>query len=216
MDFRFPYFLILLFGICSGIIYHIKLSKSSKTILILLIFTLLFEGLSYYFTNRGLSNYFLYNLFIPIQFLIITISFIYETNQKLFILFFVLLLIFFVFHLLEKSIITTFFTQILLFNLLFISYYCLYFLYKLLKIDQEVKFQSFPFFWISVGFLMFSVLNLVEYGVYNILHLNNLSKSTIIIFNNIRIYSNYLLYLIITYSFFVKPLSLADYAKSGK
>lgn len=216
MDFRFPYFLILSCGIIIGIIKFKVITKSSKTILWLLVFTIFFELLSFFLTNLGISNYSIYNSFIPLQFGFISFAFYFEFHKKLVLLPFLLLVICFQYQTAFDSIIEIFFTKLLLLNLLFTSFLCLYFLFRLLKIEQEVTFQSFPFFWVSLGFLMFSALNLVEYGVYNLLDRNIVDQIILNAINAVRIYSNYLLYLILALSFFANPHSIYEYAKPRK
>jgi hypothetical protein len=216
MDIRIPYFIILFAGVIIGIIRYKKFTKSIKNIFMLLVFTFLFESFSFYLTKIKVSNYVTYNLFIVIQFTFISYSFYNELTKKWILTLPILLLILFICYSYFFSISLNFFTHILIINLLITSYLCLYFLINLLKIKEDIKFQNFPFFWISTGFLIFSSLNIVEFGVYNFVLNKNSSEIIFDIFDNIRTYSNYLLYLLILVSFFVKQHCIFEYEKSRK
>lgn len=208
MDFRYPYFVILIIGIIIGLIKYKLLTKSSKLFLLLLVVTLLFEVFVFYYTHRNKSNYIFYNLFIPLEYSIIAIGFYTEVGKK-WILYSIALLLGFIFlSSFYISLFDEFNTNVLISNFFLITILCLAFLYLLLKEETEKSFIDFPMFWISSGFLIFCIGNLFAYGTYNLFEKAGTSPVIGKIFLYIRIYSNYLLYLLFAVAFLVRQSSL--------
>lgn len=204
MDFRYPYYVILGLGVIIGFLKFKKLSKSNKYVLYLLLFTLLFELLSFYFSKTFGANIILYNLFILIQFGFITMVYYTEICKKWIIYSNIILIATFLFYSSVINIFISFNTLALMVSFLITILFGLYFLLQLLLSYTDNDFYDFPIFWVSIGFLIFSILNLFQFGTLN--YFKNLPKNHILtlVFDFIRIYSNYFLYTFFIVSFLVK------------
>lgn len=211
MDFRIPYFIILLSAVIIGFIKFKSLTKAVKCFYFLVIFTTIIEFFAFVFAFSNRENIVFYNLFIPFQFTLISLGFYSEIRNKNILL---STLIFFVFYSIQTyniGIFHVFNTSSLIFNFFLTTLFSLNFFYNLLKKKQNALILNFPMFWISGGLLIFCVSNLFVFGTYNLL-LSNLSNNSIEnIFNFIRVYSNYLLYILIGISFIVRQLSINIY-----
>jgi hypothetical protein len=211
MDYRLPYFIILLLGIIAGLYRYKQLISSSKLILGLLISTFIFELLGYFSIIVNNNNLMLYNAFTILQFGLLTCIYHYETRKKwilwsngIFLLLFLLTSDFQIFQ-------NKFNTSILLISFFLTIVFGLFFLYKLFNIITEESFLNFPVFWFSIGFIIFCVLNIFDFGT--MYYLQDLAKNDSLtkLFDFIRIYSNYFLYAFVSISFFVKQNSLSTY-----
>lgn len=208
MNFRYPYFLILFLGILVGLFRYKSLIKSNKVFLLLLIITLLFEVYVYSFINEWNSNFFLYNLFIPVYYGVISLGFFKELKKKWILYTNLLSISFLVISSMYTPILEKFNTNALIFTFFLIVILCLLFFNKLLKTETEQSFVHFPLFWISSGELMFCIINLFHYGTYNIFLTVDDNPFIEKLFYNVRVYSNYLLYILFIVAFLVKQNSL--------
>lgn len=210
MDFRYPYFVILVIGTIVGLVKYKSLTMSSKIFLLLMLITLLFEVFVFYYSHGNKSNYIFLNLFIPFEYSIIAIGFHTETKKKWMLYSIALLFVITVLSSFTISLFDSFNTNVLISNFFLITLLSLTFLYLLLKEETDKSFIDFPMFWISCGFLIFCVSNLFVYGTYNLLGRASSNPDLRKVFTYIRICSNYLLYVLITVGFLVKQFSLGE------
>ncbi len=73
------------------------------------------------------------------------------------------------------------------------------YLNTLLRVDTTVSFTWFPLFWLSLGWLLFSVVNLTYFATEN--YLSQYGKEYLSLFKNIKIVSNFVLYSLFTVAF---------------
>lgn len=206
-NYRYPYFAILVIGIGIGIFTYTSLTKACRTILVLSIVTLMIEISAYWLGLGKVSNSVLYNGFMVIQPALLGFAFIQETSYRPIIVLTLLttasVLIFWL-----TSVGTGFNTNGLVLVLTFMVATALIFFYLLLKRDTSVPLRHFPFFWISTGFLIFGVLNILGFGFIYIFKVENIFLNSL--FKSIRIYSNYFLYALFIPAFLVPQNSLKN------
>lgn len=210
MIYFWTYIIIISLGILIGIIRINQLTSSSKICLLLLVITLIIELISQlgYKLLINKSNYIVYHIFSPIQYTLIALSYNQELKSKL--------IKYSIYLMLTCSIIFSIWVQpIQEFN----SYYinlnffitiliAIYYLRKLLEKDTENSFLGFPLFWISCGFLLFNIANLFVFGTFNSFfkEVNYIER----IFAYVRIFTNYILYLLFIIAFLAQQHTLLD------
>jgi hypothetical protein len=210
MDYRYPYFAILLIGIFYGSVRYRSLTVSNRSMLVLLIITCISESIAYYLAIKKMPNLQVYNIFMFIQTVLLGISFGLENIKWGSIL----LICGATIAGITISLITLSEINILNLNGLIIVLFlmtilALLFLYQLMKKDTSVALWQFPFFWLSIGLLFFGVLNILGFGL---MYISDLNFSVLErFFFTVRIYSNYFLYTLFIVAFAV-PQNRLKYA----
>lgn len=200
------YFAILLVGICVGIYNWRKLLRGSRILLLLLPIILLVEFSALGIGKMGVANIVIYNFFAPIYYTFIAMAYYQEFKSRLLLL--SILLVAFVDAIISIKIESLSKINSYFFNIMFfcISIISINYLRKLLYIKTDYNFTSFPFFWISCGFLLFSVANIFVFGTYNSFFKTDSILS--IVFAYIRIFTNYILYILFIIAFLSSQKSL--------
>lgn len=205
-----PYFLylaIIFLSIIIGLLNFKSLIKCSKIMLLLLIFTLIEETVIMVYREFGFNSVYIYHIFMPIEFVMITASFYLELKynfMKFISIFFISFSI--INSLFIQSYTNTFCSYTFVLQCIITTIWVLLFLKKLLNIKVVVSFKEYPLFWFGVGFLIFNIINLFILGTHNTLaaKVPNINK----VFRNIRFLSNYLLYTSFIFAFLSKQASL--------
>jgi hypothetical protein len=204
--YKIIYLSIISLGILTGVLQWKKITTSCKYALLLLVITLTFELIASYFGKRYRNNLWVYHCLIPIQFVLITLCFWSELKlqiQKFALIIvpitFILISIFVQFDKFPSYSINISFTLYVLWSLLYFR--------ALLINTSQYSVSSYPLFWISCGWLQFCILNLMQLGLFNTIILDNTFE---VIFDNIRIGSNYLLYACYLLAFLSQQKSLAQ------
>lgn len=200
------YYIILALGILTGAIRFHALSASSRWFLGLLACTVVVESIAWYGAEIAHKNLAVYRFFIPIQYVLIVVAYRSELPR------FTLL------ALLSSSLITIFWLAdiILNFSLIHEQYptllkticniliisWSLLFLNTLLRSEITESFVTFPLFWLSTGWLLFSVINLIFFGTVN--YLGKEQRDFLLFFSYARIGSNLILYSLFIVAFLAK------------
>lgn len=204
-NYRYPYFAILVIGILFGLYRYSKLMPATRVLVFLLVLTLVTEGFSYYLALKKFPNGLVYNLFMLAQPILVGFAFLQESSkQAIQIVLGIVTLLTTVFWLQISP--SAFNSNGLVIVLVFLAALPLNYFYQLLRKETEVPIHHFPLFWVSVGFLIFGVLNIFNFGMINSLNSNNAAIAKL--FANISIYSNYFLYLLFIIAFSVPQNSL--------
>lgn len=208
MYYLFIYYTILILGIVIGFYRFKKLAKSTRVFWLLLIVTMISE-LCAYLCNKLISiNYLVYHIFSPLQYCFVALGFNKELKLEVIKISIPLMII-------TSIIISVWFQPVSKLNTFYINLnffittlIAVYYLWKLLKLDTEYSFSVFPLFWISCGFLFFNISNLFAFGTFNtFFKVNNQLER---VFAYVRIFTNYLLYLLFVIAFLVKQYTLLD------
>lgn len=204
-NYRYPYFAILVIGILVGIYRYSKLMPATRILVYLLAFTLLTEGVAYYLALVKVSNGLVYNLFMIVQPILVGYTYIQESS-KLVIQIALGVVTFLTIAFWWQISPAAFNSNGLVIVLVFLIMLPLNYFYQLLRKETEVPIQHFPLFWISVGILLFGVLNIFNFGMINSLNSNN--PFVAFLLANIGIYSNYFFYSLFIIAFSVPQNSL--------
>lgn len=200
---------IMLLGLVVGTMRFLKLSRSSKIFLLLLLLTFFKEMLSFYHAITKGDNSSLSNGFMILEFSIISLAFYFDTNSRIFLKFF---LSFLLFGLIDNLWSGAFFTyqnyrvELLAGLLIIIMFFT--FMVKYFKTDDKDAMVNFPLFWFGVGFLLFSIVSIISFGFTEIAEKGSYWHK--IAGYSIR-YSNYLLYLLFVPAFLSPQKRLIDY-----
>ncbi|AYQ33770.1 hypothetical protein [Runella sp. SP2] len=205
MDFRIPYFIILSIGSIVGIYRINSLTKSSKLFLLLLVTTFVIELASYFMGKILKNNLIIYNIYMPIYLNVFLYGIVADIKREKILWMGLFFLILWGLTYLYTGSIYKFNTLALQMSLIIQIIVSLVALFDLLKSDTLEPLIDFPLFWICSGFLIFSSANLIALGAYNYI---NRSEILVSIFQKLRIYSNYLLYILFLVSFMVKQNSI--------
>lgn len=194
------YFGLLAIVATIGILRYNKLNTSNKAMLLLVFITILSEGVATYLKIVYHTNVIVYHVFGPIEVALIVWAFFSEFQwRKLLVL--IVMLVFF-------GIINSFFIQS--YKQVFNSYFfvldafvavllSITYLFKLLNQKEFYKFTDYPMFWISTGFLIFYLTNLIMLGTFNVVKIEN--EYIFNLFLQIRTVTNLLLYILFGVSF---------------
>lgn len=202
------YHLIILTGIITGLLRYKKLTRSSRLFLLLLVITPIAELIAYYCAVKYKDNRFIYAPFNLLQFLIICSAFYHECRSKSIPVIFIVYLAFasINFSLHQPLLDDYVSSNLLLEQLLIIVLFFLYLVYYFRRID-EWPLGSYPLFWLSFGWLIFSICSIVAFGFGN---LAGEDSYWLDISVRVKQISNYLLYLSFSIAFLLPQKSLND------
>lgn len=85
---------------------------------------------------------------------------------------------------------------------------CLLFLYNLLHKESDYSFTEYPFFWLSLGWLFYSVINLFGFTAFNYIGIE--APQFAQLFYYLRFFGNLLLYSLFVAAFLTKQRRLTD------
>ena len=205
------YFGILILSFLAGIYRFPKLNRANKFFFILIGITLLSEIIASYFRDKKIltGNLIQYHIFHIIEYILICYGYFIEVKSKY--IFWgiplgVLLSIFLSIFIQPITSFNSYFvnTELFIFTLLSV-----WTLLKLLQIKTELSFISFPIFWVSIGWILYTVCNVFFFGTNN----TYFQKGSIFetIFFRLLYFSNYLLYLAFTVGFLAQQNSLSNH-----
>lgn len=187
------YISILSAGIACAIYRWSKLSQASRLAALLLIFTLISESTAQILYMFSIRNYWVYHIFIPAQFFLITGAFNVELQNKL------LRWAQYGFAVISLSLSITsegyqkFPSHQHSISSFFVILWSLLFLKALLQQAEEYSFKQYPLFWIASGWLLFTTLTFLNFGIFSsLIKVDNETFQHVV--RNIRIGSNYFLY----------------------
>lgn len=194
------YFIILICDLILGLIRFKYLSKNARLILWLVSLTIISEGFTTLNNFSGINILYVYHIFMPIEMILVGFSFwlIKRSNTVL------LMTIFSVLFMIVNSIFiqnysTDFGSYGFVLMCIILSVFALNYFYYLLISNREVIVFRNSQFWISLGFLFFSIVNLFLLGTFNFI--SEMYPEINKIFTNLRFFSNYILYVCIGISF---------------
>jgi hypothetical protein len=202
---------IIVLGIIVGAINFSKLTKSSRCFWLLLVITFLAEIMAWFAFYLYQTNMIVYRIFAFIQYALLARGFGMElpsynrliNGSILFIFLFGIFdlvthtnFIFIQYHTSFKTIIN-----------LFIVGLTLVYLRAMLVTEVSHSFFQFPLFWMSIGWMVFSIITLFNFSAYNFI--NQKAHSFLELFQEIRIVTNYFLYGLFIIAFVTKQHSLS-------
>jgi hypothetical protein len=200
------YYVILALGILTGAIRFHTLSASSRWFWGLLVCTAVVESIAWYGAEIVHKNLAVYRFFVPVQYVLIAVA--YRNELSRFNLLALLSTGFIVIFWLADTTLNfslihnqypTFLKTIC--NILIISW-SLLFLNALLRSEIVESFVTFPLFWLSTGWLLFSIVNLIFFGTVN--YLGKEQRDFLLFFSYARIGSNLILYSLFIVAFLAK------------
>ncbi len=162
-------------------IYQAKHLKSySRLILILLLFSMMADGLAYFLSRSGINTNWLVNSYLLIQFYFLGMIYFIELKRPRFLM---LIVVVFVIYFIISTI---FFYELLDFNTqahsiagLILVGISIYYLYNLLKELQSDNIAKVPMFWISFAVLCYYGGTLVLFLLNNLMIYNYPNSYTI-------------------------------------
>lgn len=202
------YFLILSVGIAYGQYRFKLLANSSKWLWVLLVFTLFEEIAAYTIAYGQKMNFIVYHIFTPLQYALIAWTYYQEIRNKVIIWSIFIFLLFAIVNSLFLQDFSHFNSHTLNISMLMIILLCTWYLYQMLHQKSQSSFTNYPLFWISCGFLLFNVGNLIFFGAFNFLIKGN--NTIVQIFRVMRVTTNYIQYLLIIAAFASKQTTLKD------
>lgn len=206
--FHWIYFVLLVVVAFTGTVKYANMTTSSRVMLLLVVITIISEILATYLKITLHSNVIVYHIFGPIEASLIVWAFYEEFRLKI--------MIFIIGAIVCFGVINSFFLQS--YKSLFNSYFfladavlatllSLIYFYKLLHQKIFFKFTDYPMFWISIGFVLFYVTNLVMMGTFNVLK-HEEHKVLFSFFLQLRFITNLLLYFLFLVAFLSKQCKL--------
>jgi hypothetical protein len=211
------YYCVLAFGVTLGAIRYPYLSQTSRCFFLLILLTFLVELGANYAALVWHNNLIIYRIFAPLQITLLTTGFWLElvAFRKWLIVGLGLILLAnlveTVWHWNElKSLYPTLPKSLA--GVLTIAY-CLVFLYLMLERQNAYQFKQYPLFWLSIGWLLFSILTLINLSAINYIH--SLGKNYLLLFEYIRAAGNIFLYLLFSVAFLVPQRQLSSDERPG-
>lgn len=187
------YHTIHFLGVCAGIYHYGRLIKPTRILFWLLVYTFISELAALYIKHAIGNNVYIYHLYNPIQYSLITYAFYLELRQYRFMLYSIFL--FWVFAIVNgifwEPFLTMFCANLSITKSIFTSLWALLYFYELFRNVSEHKFTDYPLVWISIGLLVFNVTNILGLGLFNIL---NSTDALTEVMRNVRSVTNYILY----------------------
>lgn len=185
------YHVIQLVAVCAGVYTYKRLAKPTKMLFWLLVYTFVSELVALYIRKTVGNNVFIYHIFNPIQYSLLTYAFYLELRHR-FMLYSIFL--FWVFAIVNgifwEPFLTMFCANLSMTKSILTTVWALLYFYELLENVNEHKFLDYPLVWLSIGLLIFNA-NLVGLGLFNLLNQNN---PTTLLLSNVRSFTNYVLY----------------------
>lgn len=191
--YQIVYYSIIVLGCLLGLFRWAKLQQGTRWGVSLLFVTLISELTAMFISKTYGNNLWVYHIFIPIQFIIVTYSYWTELRLRFLIIIIFLFIIAsaVVSLLVQNSKLPTY--AITLSGILYILWALLFFQKLLIQANDNSVFD-YPLFWISLGWLQFGAITLFAFGIYNYYFLQNRFIELFPIFKNFRIGSNWTLY----------------------
>ena len=187
------------------------LSRPSALLFLLLLCTLISEVTAEVLRYTVHNNLIVFHLYNPIQYVFLALAFNVELRMPKFV--YLSIACYILFALVNGLTLQPFFDEYcsysVILNIILVSGLCLYYLYELLQQDTESSFFDYPLFWISVGYLLYNVSNLLGLGAFNSLSDN---KEISLILGTVRTLSNYVLYTMFAIAFLSRQKELINYA----
>jgi hypothetical protein len=186
------YHVIQFLAVCAGIYNYKRLVKPTKVLFWLMVYTFISELVALYIQFNIGNNVYIYHLYNPIQYSLVTYAFYLELRQYRFMLYSIFL--FWVFALVNgiywEPFLTMFCANLSMTKSILTTLWIFLYFYELLKNVNEYKFLHYPLVWVSIGLLIFNA-NLVGLGLFNLL--NQYDPITLAL-SNVRSFTNYVLY----------------------
>lgn len=187
------YHVIQFLAVCAGIYTYKRLAKPTKILFWLLAYTFISELIALYIKTYYGKNVYIYHLYNPVQYTLITYAFYLEMRHYRFMLYSIFL--FWAFAVINgifwEPFLEMFCANLSMTKSIVTSFWALLYFYELLKNVNEYKFLDYPLVWTSIGFLVFNVTNIVGLGLFNVLPPNDTLAAVI---KNVRSFTNYFLY----------------------
>lgn len=165
------YHIIQFLAVCAGIYTYKRLGKTAKVLFWLLAYTFISELVALYFRLNFGNNVFVYHLYNPVQYTLLTYAFSLELPKYQFIRYSIFL--FWVFAIVNgifwEPFLTLFCANVSMTKSILTSLWILIFFYELLKNVSEHKFLDYPLVWISMFLLVSNVTNVLGLGLFNVL-----------------------------------------------
>lgn len=204
------YYIIMTLGALTGAFRFRHLSSGSKWLLVLLTITLITEIANNWVGKVYRTNLIISHFFSIIQCGLLVLAYRYEMkNFKLLssisLLFILILGVFNIvsnYSILSKQYPTTLKT---IYSIIIFCWTLLY-LRKMLYTELSDSFVNYPLFWISIGWLIFTVLTLVNFSLFN--YIGHYALNFSLLFQYIRIVANFQLYSLFIIAFLTKQKTL--------
>ncbi|WP_428656675.1 hypothetical protein [Runella sp.] len=202
------YHVIQFLAVCAGTYTYKRLAKPTKILFWLLVYTFISELVALYIKTYYGNNVYVYHIYNPVQYTLITYAFYLEMRQYRFMFYSIFL--FWVFALINgifwEPFLEMFCANLSMTKSILTSFWTLLYFYELLKNVNEHKFLDYPLVWISIGLLVFNVTNIVGLGLFNVLSSKDILTEVI---RNVRSFTNYLLYSSFIGAFFCRQKTIS-------
>lgn len=187
------YHIIQFLGVCAGLYHYRRLIKPTRILFWLLVYTFISELAALYIKHNIGNNVYIYHLYNPIQYTLVTYAFYLELRKYRFMWYSIFA--FWVFTLINgifwEPFLTMFCANLSIIKSILTSLWALLYFYELFHNVSEHKFTDYPLVWISIGLLVFNVTNILGLGLFNLLDpWAGLTE----VMRNVRSVTNYLLY----------------------
>lgn len=207
----YTYFALLLLGILLGVLRWYDLTPSLRTLCISLIFNLTVEGIGRWLAFQHVGNYWVYSMYRPISFGLITWAFYVELKIRTMP---IVIGAFVVLHVLNGLFLQPFGvvydSNSMMLSMLGTAVWCLLYLRRLLQFPYETYLSSYSLFWISCGLLLFVASSLAVFASLNTSYLPQFKAANPVL-NTIRAATNHILYSIYFLSFLGRKVPLAEH-----
>lgn len=207
----YTYFGLLLSGMIMGCIRWRTLAPSLRILWMLLVLTFATEAIGRWLVFQHQANYWVYSVYRPLSFGLITWAFYVELKTR------VMLLVvggFVILHTLNGIFLQPFGqvydSNSMLISMLGIAVWCLFYLRRLLQFPDEKYLSSYSLFWISCGLLLFVASSLAVFASLNTSYLPQFKAANPVL-NTIRAATNHILYSIYFLSFLGRKVPLAEH-----
>lgn len=197
------YYLVLALGILVGASRFYKMSAGSRWFYRLLVVTAIVEGLAYYVGHIYHSNLIVYRIFGPIQYTTYVFAYATELNRARNWLTISIVAVWTV-YLIDtainwSSLTITYHTLPRTVSAVLMVFWALFYLRTMLEDRSSSRFEYYPLFWLSIGWLQFSVLTIVNLGALN--YIGALGGSYLQLFEYVRTGGNIILYVLFSVAF---------------
>ena len=205
-----PYYVTLALGIMVGASRFSRLSPGSRWFYALLVLTAAVEGVAWYSGRIYNTNLLVYRLFGPVQFALFALACsgeLVKARTAIRATAGVILLVYAVDTYLHRAdLMKVYHTLPRTASGMGIIFWTLYYLRQLLETQTDRPFSQYPLFWLSIGWLQFSIITLFNLGAMN--YLNTLDIKYTFFFTYVRTGSNVILYGLFTVAFLTRQYQL--------
>jgi hypothetical protein len=202
------YIIILVSSIVIGVYKFSVLNRSDKFFLLLLFSTIVSEIIAHYFRGNNKSNYFVYHIFAPLQYLLVALAYYYDKRNRYILISIPIMSAVSIFLSLWVQTFKQFNSYFVNIEHFIFIIFAIRFFRNLLTVNSKINLKDYSLFWISSGLLLFCVSNLFMFGTFNLF--KKIDPIIYKVFVYLRYFTNYIYYSIIGISFIIKAKNIKN------